>query len=35
MLPVSAENMEYLKSKAREMQGNLDEALEIVLNDCY
>ena len=27
--------MEYLKSKAREMQGSLDEALDRVLNDCY
>lgn len=35
LLPVSAENMEYLKSKAREMQGSLDEALDRVLNDCY
>lgn len=35
LLPVSAENLEYLKSKAREMQGSLDEALDRVLNDCY
>lgn len=35
LLPVSAENMEYLKSKAKEMQGSLDEALDRVLNDCY
>lgn len=35
LLPVSAENMEYLKSKAREMEGSLDEALNRVLNDCY
>lgn len=35
LLPVSAENMEYLKSKAREMEGSLDEALDRVLNDCY
>ena len=35
LLPVSAENMESLKSKAREMQGSLDEALDRVLNDCY
>ena len=35
MLPVSAENMEYLKSKAREMQWSLDEVLDRVLNDCY
>lgn len=35
LLPVSAENMEYLKSKEREMQGSLDEALDRVLNDCY
>lgn len=35
LLPVSAENMEYLKSKAREMEGSLDEALDRVLKDCY
>lgn len=35
LLPVSAENMEYLKSKAREIEGSLDEALDRVLNDCY
>lgn len=35
LLPVSAENMEYLKSKAREMEGSLDEALDRVLNDCH
>lgn len=35
LLPVSAENMEYLKNKAKEMQGSLDEALDRVLNDCY
>lgn len=35
LLPVSAENLEYLKSKAREMQGSLDEALDRVLNDCF
>lgn len=35
LLPVSAEHMEYLKSKAREMEGSLDEALDRVLNDCY
>ena len=35
MLPVSAENMEYLKSKAREMQWSMDEVLDRVLNDCY
>lgn len=35
LLQVSAENLEYLKSKAREMQGSLDEALDRVLNDCY
>ena len=35
LLPVDDENMEYLKSKAREMQGSLDEALDRVLNDCY
>lgn len=35
LLPVSAENMEYLKSKAREMEGSLDEALDRVLSDCY
>ena len=35
LLPVSAENMEYLKSKAKEMQWSLDEALDRVLNDCY
>lgn len=35
LLPVSAENLEYLKSKAKEMQGSLDEALDRVLNDCY
>lgn len=35
LLPVSAENLEYLKSKAREIQGSLDEALDRVLNDCY
>lgn len=35
LLPVSAENMEYLKSKAREMQWSVDEVLDRVLNDCY
>lgn len=35
LLPVSAENMEYLKSKAREMQWSIDEVLDRVLNDCY
>ena len=35
LLPVSDENMEYLKSKAREIEGSLDEALDRVLNDCY
>lgn len=35
LLPVSAEHMEYLKSKAREIQGSLEEALDRVLNDCY
>ncbi len=35
LLPVSTENMEYLKNKAKEMQGSLDEALDRVLNDCY
>lgn len=35
LLPVSAENMEYLKSKAKEMQWSVDEVLDRVLNDCY
>ena len=35
LLPVSAENIEYLKSKAREMQESVHEALDRVLNDCY
>lgn len=35
LLPVSAENMEYLKSKAREMQWSVDEMLDEILNDCY
>lgn len=35
LLPVSAEHMEYLKSKAREIQGSLEEALDRVINDCY
>lgn len=35
LLPVDAENMEYLKSKAREMQWSIDEVLDRVLNDCY
>ena len=35
LLPVSAENIEYLKSKAREMQESVDEALDRILNDCY
>lgn len=35
LLPVSAEHMEYLKSKARKMQGSLEEALDRVINDCY
>lgn len=35
LLQVSAEHMEYLKSKARKMQGSLEEALDRVINDCY
>ena len=35
LLPVSAENMEYLKSKAREMQWSVGEMLDEILNDCY
>lgn len=35
LLPVSAENMEYLKNKAKEMQWSIDEVLDRVLNDCY
>ena len=35
LLPVDDENMEYLKSKAREMQWSIDEVLDRVLNDCY
>ena len=35
LLPVSAEHMKYLKSKARKMQGSLEEALDRVINDCY
>ena len=35
LLPVDAENMEYLKSKAKEMQWSIDEVLDRVLNDCY
>lgn len=35
MIPVSAENLEYLKNKATEIQGSVDEALDKVLNDCY
>ena len=35
LLPVNEENMEYLKSKAREMQWSIDEVLDRVLNDCY
>lgn len=35
LLPVDAENMEYLKSKAKEMQWSVDEVLDRVLNDCY
>ena len=35
LLPVSDENLEYLKSKAREMKGSLDEVLDRVLKDCY
>ena len=32
---MSDENLEYLKSKAREMKGSLDEVLDRVLKDCY
>lgn len=35
LLPVSDENLEYLKSKAREMQWSVDEMLDEILNDCY
>ena len=35
LMPVSAENLEYLKSKAKEMQWSVDEVLDRVLNDCY
>ena len=35
LLPVDDENMEYLKSKAREMQWSIDEVLDRVLNECY
>ena len=35
LLPGSAENMENLKNKAKEMQWSIDEVLDRVLNDCY
>lgn len=32
---MSDENLEYLKSKAREMKGSLDEVMDRALKDCY
>ena len=35
VFPIGAEHLEYLKKKAEEMQGTVEEALDRVLNDCY
>lgn len=35
VFPIGAEHLEYLKKKAEEMQGTVEEALDRVINDCY
>ena len=35
VFPIGAEHLEYLKKKAEEMQGTVEEALDRVLNECY